>query len=967
MHVRGWRIVAGAGVAWLVACTGPADGRRVAVDSAAPEPTAAPTVSLEVPVTGDLVDGVLSLRAVVADADDPVTSLAVRVESDLQGALAELVPTADGAVSTELDLVPGVHRLRVSATDPEGLVGAQAVSVRVRDLLAPSTPVIRIVPEAPWTGQGLTAEVRVPPVTSTGAEPVIAWHWSVDGVDARVDGPEVSGFRVHAGQVWRVEATASSDGATSLVASHEVIVANGPPVAASVAVLPSNPRRGDVLTCAHAQPVDPEGDPFTLRIAWQVDGVEVVADSATLDTADVPRGAAVRCVLVADDGVPATQESDPVQLDNGLPSVSAARLRTERGAEAPGRAFVIDAFTCAAEGVADPDGDAVEVTYRWWIDGAYVADGPRLPAGRARRGSVVECEAVPDDGDEEGASGLSAPMEIGNSAPSRLTVQSVFTTVAPGEDAGCRVSVAATDADGDVLSVVWAWSVDGVARPEVGATLGTTGLLAGQSVTCTATTDDGFVRGPSSSATVVLTSYPPDVRPASSASATLVGGTSGGLFGKVVRRLGDVDQDGADELVVSAPNGDGSGAGKLYVFSGARIASGGVIADSEASWSFVGSAAGDSLGGARGLASGGDVDGDGLVDLVAASVLADAGALDAGEVLVVPGGTAWGTDVDVTSVASVRLRGAAGDWLGTRLAVEDVNGDDLADVIASSPYNDLGGNRAGALVVMLGGSPLRTGVRRLSSADAIVTGVTAGEELGWALDVVGDVDGDGYTDLGAGILLADDVATDAGAGVVLSGARLGGVVPWTELAFLTVRGAVAGQQAGAELAGVGDVDGDGHDDIVIGAKLDDTMGADAGAAWLVYGEHGVPRTLDVSQVPTVFRGDAAGALLGTFATALGDLDADGRGDFLIGAPLGGTGAVPQHGVASLCRGGDSESWSTAPYTPSIRFTGGAASDWFGVNGAGGFTVAGGPAVAIAAERADGAEVDAGAVYVFRDF
>jgi hypothetical protein len=970
LRVRGWWMGACAGAtvpALLLACTGPADGRRVAVDSATPHPGAAPVVSLRTPVTGDIVDGTLRLEATIEDGDHAASSVSVHVESDAQGTLADTLPGDDGLVAVDLPLVPGVHRVLVRAVDPDGQVGEAAASVRVRDLLAPSMPVVRIAPAFPWTGDALVAQIVVPSETAGGIAPTYAWRWTVDGRDAHVDGPEVSGFSVQAGQSWGVEVTAASDGATSLVASDGVVVGNAPPSVAAVAIVPLAPRRGDTLSCTHPEVVDPEDDSFTLRTSWRVDGVEVDPDAATLDTTDVARGSVVTCALVVYDSAETDWVSAPVVMGNGLPEVGAVYLRTRDGVQAPAHARVTDALTCGVDGVRDPDGDAVAVTYAWWIDGARVATGPRLAAGVARRGDVVECEASAEDDDEAGLPVLSAPLGIENSPPSGLTVQPAYTTVAPGEQASCVVMTPPTDADDDALDVVWSWSVDGVPRDETGDRIDTTGLVAGQSVTCTAFADDGFARGPTASATVFLVSYPPDVRPASSASVTLRGSTPSGLFGKVVRRLGDVDQDGSDELVVSAPDGGGAGAGMLYVFSGARLALGGTVADSEASWSFVGTSAGDALGGGRGLADGGDVDGDGLVDLVAASVTADAGALDAGEVMLVPGSAGWGTAVDVTSVASVRLRGALGDWLGTRLAVGDLNGDDLADVVASSPYNDLGGNRAGALVVMLGDANLRTGVRGLSSADAIITGAAAGEELGWALDLVGDVDGDGYADVGAGILLADGVATDAGAAAVLSGGRIGGIAPWTELSLLTVRGAVAGQQAGAEVAGAGDVDGDGLDDIIVGAKLDDTMGADAGAAWLFHGEYGVPRTVEVSEASVAFRGDGAGALLGSFATALGDVDADGLDDVLIGAPLGSTPTLLQHGVAGIYRGRDAAAWTARPDTPSIRLTGSAASDWFGVNGAGRLTVAGRPAVAVSAERADFGASDVGAVYVFRGF
>jgi hypothetical protein len=326
----------------------------------------------------------------------------------------------------------------------------------------------------------------------------------------------------------------------------------------------------------------------------------------------------------------------------------------------------------------------------------------------------------------------------------------------------------------------------------------------------------------------------------------------------------DIDGDGFVEPLVGAPDHADQGVMKgcvavydvatLRGFETARTINGGP---------------GDQLGSA--VASAGDVDKDGKGDFVVGVPLDDTNGADAGRVLVVSGATG--------AVLFTFLGDSAGDRLGTSVGGGgDVNNDGFPDIVAGAPFDDNTAADAGS-------------VRVYSGANGAILwtfdGAAAGDQLGSSVAVVGDIDRDGWRDIAAGAPLADSSGVDAGRVRIWSGRT--GAVLWTW------NGDGAGDQLGTSVDAAGDVNNDGWADVIAGAPSDDNTGADAGSARVWSGRTGA--------VLYTFDGDSAGDRFGSAVASAGDVDRDGRGDLLVGAPLGDDGGADA-GRARVLRGID---------------------------------------------------------------
>ncbi len=365
------------------------------------------------------------------------------------------------------------------------------------------------------------------------------------------------------------------------------------------------------------------------------------------------------------------------------------------------------------------------------------------------------------------------------------------------------------------------------------------------------------------------------------ADASFWGEAAGDRAGASVAAAGDVDGDGIADLILGAveESTGGTWAGAAYVVFGPVTSSAGL---STVGAKLVGESAWDRAG--QAVAGVGDQNLDGFDDVVVGAPEADGG----GVAYLVSGPVLGELDL---AAADARIGAVAdGDELGAAVApAGDVNGDGWPDLVVGAAGHDAG---RGAVYLFLG--PL-AGHRSAADADATLLGVSTGDAAGSSVSAAGDLNRDGFDDLIVGAPGVDLTGDGAGAAYIVLGPVEGTVS--LESASAVVVGEAAGDHAGATVAGLGDLDGDGFGDLLVGAPDSDAGALDAGAAYIVYGPPAAVVDLVAAER---FTSSEAFGYAGLALGSGGDGDGDGIGDWIVGGPFVSSTA----GAAHVVRGGD---------------------------------------------------------------
>jgi len=374
-------------------------------------------------------------------------------------------------------------------------------------------------------------------------------------------------------------------------------------------------------------------------------------------------------------------------------------------------------------------------------------------------------------------------------------------------------------------------------------------------------------------------------------------------FGCSVAGAGDADGDGFDDILIGAYANDDGGheAGKAYLFSGASVASGGTIDASDADYTFVGAQKDYYTG--QAVAGAGDVDGDGLDDLL---IGAYGYSSEKGRTYLILGKELVAGEMSLSSAKITFTGSSHGGRSGSHLAGNgDVDGDGLSDFIIGEPGTSA---EKGAAFVVLGSTITNdTQTMSLNASDFFcLSGEANQNRAGYAADFAGDVNGNGLDDIIVGAYQNHENGTYAGQVYVVSDFNLltsGGNLSLADADYQLI-GEYTGDFAGISVAGLGDVNGDGYDDIIVGA-----YGASSvrGKSYLVWGSR-EPQELDYTSYFTTKTNEAH---LGYSVSSAGDVDGDGLEDILLGAP-GNSDSDTDSGCAALFLGSSlSDIWADA--------------------------------------------------------
>ncbi len=356
--------------------------------------------------------------------------------------------------------------------------------------------------------------------------------------------------------------------------------------------------------------------------------------------------------------------------------------------------------------------------------------------------------------------------------------------------------------------------------------------------------------------------------------AKIEGASGQDRLGSGLSIVGDVDNDGYDDLLVGAFGVDTGGAvaGAAYLFKGPLS---GLMSADAATAVLVGELAGDRAGS---NVAGGDFSGDNKADLLigAYNALGASDAASGGAAYLVLG-TVTGS-VDLSFARTALLGEQSGDWAGFSVAnAGDVNADGVADILIGAPFLHPAGLYVGGAYVVFG--PPSTGDVSLEDADRRYLGTTNGDRAGYSVAGAGDINGDGRSDILVGATNNDLGAAEAGAAYLISGSASSGLVSSALAVFLGER---AGDYAGSSVAGPGDINRDGRNDVVIGAARENYSGSDAGAAYIYLAP--LSGSLSLTDAHGKIVGAAADDYLGASISGAGDVNRDGYKDVIVGVP-----------------------------------------------------------------------------------
>ena len=411
------------------------------------------------------------------------------------------------------------------------------------------------------------------------------------------------------------------------------------------------------------------------------------------------------------------------------------------------------------------------------------------------------------------------------------------------------------------------------------------------------------------------------------------GKASNDRLGQSVSDAGDVNGDGyADVLVAACADAGTSTGGVAYIFFG------GASMDGNADVVMNAQSTGEGFG--CSVSSAGDVNNDSYDDVIVGAFSTYYNGPDRGAAYVFLGGPMMDGKADVDLIGE-----ASGDFFGKSVSgAGDVNGDGYDDVVVGAFGNDAGGMAAGRAYVFFGGNVMDR------SPDVIMTGEAASDIFGCSVSGGVDVNTDGFDDVIVG-------ASGNIAGGVMAGRAyvFFGAASMDAAADLVYTGVAAYDGFGGSVSGAGDVNGDGYDDVLVGATGNDRGATDAGGAFVFFGGPIKDTMADLN-----LTGETSYDCFGAPVSDAGDINTDGFDDLVVGA-YGNDAGGDTAGRAYVYFGGPSMNG-----TPDATFTGMAAGDLYGyaVSGSGDVNRDGCDDVIVGALQNDSAAGDAGRAYLY---